>query len=241
MPHSRSIHSFPVRRALRVALLVTLAAVVAEAPPLPGATQPAPGPRGQPIRPAPANAPAATVVTLPGGIVITNLPAGVLPRSATNTIRLPTTAARKFEPLGYQPTSFTVLARYFLEAPGPDPGVAATPATRWENVRKQIPADVLSLDGRKVALAGFVLPLALQEGRTTRFLLLRTQSACCFGLMPRVNEIVVVDVPLPGVQPRPDTPFVVAGVFRLKWIGEGDQLTAIYQMDGEKIEPAPGF
>ena len=244
MAYSRCIHSFRSGRTLLAVLLTALAAVAADTAPPPVGPRPPTGPRGQPIRPPAPGSPLAsnaTVVTLPGGIVITNLPAGVLPKSPTNTIRLPTTAARKFEPLGYQPTSFTVLARFFLEVPTPDSGAATTPDTRWETVRKQIPADVLSLDGRRVALAGFVLPLKLENGRTTRFLLLRTQSACCFGLTPRVNEIVVVDLPPPGVQPRPDTPFVAAGVFRLKWIGEGDQLTAIYHMDGDRIEPAPGF
>jgi len=66
-------------------------------------------------------------------------------------------------------------------------------------VRRQIPDDVLAMNGRKVALAGFVLPLALADGRATEFLLLRTQSACCFGLVPRVNELVIVKVAPPGI------------------------------------------
>jgi hypothetical protein len=172
--------------------------------------------------------------------VITNLPPEVLPRTPTNTIRLPTRAARKFEPLGYLPTSFTVLARFFPNVPATGPGSAMTPAARWDAVRRQIPADVLAMNGQKVALAGFVLPLALADGRATEFLLLRTQSACCFGLVPRVNELVIVKVAPPGITPRPDTPVVVAGTLTVKWIGEGDQLTAIYEMQGDKVEPAEG-
>lgn len=201
------------------------------------------GPRGQPIRPPASqqtNAPAANVVTLPGGLLITNLPASVLPASPTNTVRLPTWAARKFKPLGFVPTSFTVLARFFPDLPAASEGSAPTQEARWDALRQQIPADVLALDGQKVALAGFVLPLTLQDGRTTRFLLLRTQSACCFGLMPRVNELVVVHVPAPGIRPQPDTPFVVAGKFHVQWTGEGDQLIAIYRMEGERVEVVKG-
>jgi len=181
------------------------------------------------------------VVTLPGGRTITNLPAGVLPQSPLNTVRLPSRAARKFEPLGYQPTSFTVLARFFLNLPSTNALAEMTPAARWEAVRRQIPEDVMALNGQKVALAGFVLPLALANGRATDFLLLRTQSACCFGLMPRVNELIMVKVPPPGMMPRPDTPFVAAGALSVKWIGEGDQLTAIYEMRADRVEPAEGF
>jgi hypothetical protein len=171
--------------------------------------------------------------------VLTNLPASVLPTSPTNTVRLPTWAARKFQPLGYEPASFTVLARFFLDMPAAEPG--ATPEARWDALRQQIPADVLALDGQKVALAGFILPLSLQDGRTSRFLLLRSQSACCFGLMPRVNELVVVQVPSPGIRPQPDTPFVVAGKFNVQWIGEGDQLIAIYQLQADRVEVVKRF
>jgi len=207
------------------------------------------GPRGQPIRPRasrltnapPAGLNPATVVTLPGGVVITNLPGEFLPRSPTNMIRLPARAARKFEPLGYEPINFTILARFFLKLPesGADPH--ATPAARWDAVWRQIPEGVQAMNGRKVALVGFVLPMSVANGRATEFLLLRSQSACCFGMVPRVNELVIVNVPPPGITPRPDTPMVVAGTLKLKWIGEGDQLTAIYELQGDRVEAAEGF
>lgn len=243
-------HIFPRRACLAfglrtLALLLTLAAVVAT---WTAAGQPSTnGPRGKPIR-SPAsrltNAPppdlgAANVVTLPGGVVITNLPPAYLPQSRTNTVRLPTWASRKFEPLGYLPTSFTVLARFFPRLP--EPGLDLSPSARWEAVRGQIPEEVLAMSGRKVALAGFILPLTLADGRATQFLLLRTQSACCFGLVPRVNELIIVKMPPPGITPRPDTPFLVAGTLWVKWVGEGGQLTAIYEMDGEKVEVASSF
>ena len=55
-----------------------------------------------------------------------------------------------------------------------------------------------------------------------------------------MNELVIVKVAPPGITPRPDTPVVVAGTLTVKWIGEGDQLTAIYEMQGDKVEPAEG-
>jgi hypothetical protein len=175
------------------------------------------------------------MVTLPGGIVLTNIPADLLPKT-TNVVRLPTWAARKFEPQGYLATSFTVLARFFLKLPESGAEASLTPRSRWDAVRQQIPEDVLAMDGRKIALAGFVLPIALSEGRATEFLLLRTQAACCFGMVPRVNEFIVVKAPPQGVTPAVDTPFVVAGTLSLKWIGEGPQLTGIYEMKADKVE-----
>jgi hypothetical protein len=187
-------------------------------------------PRGKPIRP-PEGVSTQNVVRLPGGVVITNVPGEFLPRT-TNILRLPPAAARKYQPLGYQPTSFTELARFFIT---PEKFTNAT--TRWEELRKEIPADVLAMNGNKVALAGFTLPLKLENGRATEFLLLRSQTACCFGMVPRVNELVIVKMAAPGMKPILDTPVVVAGTLAVKWIGE-DQLTAIYEMQADKVERA---
>jgi hypothetical protein len=182
-------------------------------------------PRGKPIR-APEQISTQHVVRLPGGVTITNVPGEFLPRT-TNVMRLPSVAARKYEKFGYQATSFTELARFFISAP-----------TSWEEVRKQIPNDVMGMDGKKVALAGFTLPLKVENGRATEFLLLRTQAACCFGMVPRVNELVMVKMGAPGMKPILDTPVVAAGTLRIKWIGEAGQLSAIYEMEAEKVEVA---
>src|SRR5688572_19023081 len=69
-------------------------------------------PRGKPIRPV-EGVSTQNIVRLPGGVVITNMPGEFLPRT-TNMVRLPSASARKFQPLGYQPTSFTELARFFI-------------------------------------------------------------------------------------------------------------------------------
>ena len=187
-------------------------------------------PRGKPIRPV-EGVSTQNVVRLPGGVVITNVPDEFLPRT-TNIVRLPSAAARKFQPMGYHPTSFTELARFFIT-----PEQFTNAPTRWEELRKKIPEDVLALNGKKVALAGFTLPIALKDGRATEFLLLRSQAACCFGMVPRVNELVMVKMAPPGMKPILDVPVVVGGTLSVKWIGE-DQLTAIYEMQADKVERA---
>ena len=199
-----------------------------------------PGPRGEPIRPPGATKPApatipTNIITLPGGVVITNIPGEFLP-SSVKIVPLPSVAARRLAKYGYEPTSFTVLARYFPEAP--ENASELSPAARWESVREQIPDDVLALDGKKIAIAGFTLPITLVDGRATEFLLLRTQAACCFGMVPRVNEIVMVKMEPPGMVPELDVPVVVGGTLELKWIGESDQLTAMYELHADRVERA---
>lgn len=194
-----------------------------------GAAEPVKAPRGKPIRPAPAFPELVStqnIVRLPGGVLITNIPGEFLPKT-TNTVRVPPAAARKFELSGYTATSFTVLSRFF----------PTNTTEGWEKVRAQIPGDVLALDGKKVAVAGFTLPLAVTDGRTKEFILMRTQAACCFGMVPRVNELIMVKMPS-GMKPELDVPVVVGGTFSIKWIGESNDLTAIYEMIADRAEAA---
>jgi hypothetical protein len=227
---------------LKFWIFAVLTGMLLQADAAEGKTQLA-GPRGKPIRPPQAVAPnvtglptnAATVITLPGGVVITNIPGEFLPRT-TNSTRVPAAAARKFARHGYHPTSFTELARFFITVPDFPEGISQE--SRWKEIRKQIPREVQELDGKRIALAGFTLPITLIDGRATEFLLLRTQAACCFGMVPRLNEIVMAKMPAPGMNPELDVPVVVGGTLHVKWIGEGDQLTAIYELAADRVERA---
>lgn len=63
---------------------------------------------------------------------------------------------------------------------------------RGEQVKEQIPASVKALDGKKVAVKGFMLPYRNVGEGVTEFILLRNQGLCCFGTVPRMNEWVHV-------------------------------------------------
>ncbi len=198
----------------------------------PGPTNSAGRPlRGAPIRPAPQ-----TNRTVRAGI--SNVLAASAATAPTNLVRIPQMAPRKFAAEGYTPVNFTVLARFILAVPAPDPGPNPPSKPLWDEVKQQIPIEVQELDGTRIAVTGYMLPVALSDGLTSEFLLLRNQSVCCFGLVPRVNELILVQTVGRGVRPMSDVPVSVAGTLRLKWIGEGGYLTGIYEMSAEKVEPA---
>ena len=185
------------------------------------------------------NAPQAVVVTnvivrLPGGVSVTNFFAA--PR--TNPARIPPLAARKFAPAGYTPVSFTLLARFILDIPEP----GSTPKTgdkqTWDTIKPQIPEEVLALDEMKIAITGFMLPTIMEKGLATEFLLMRNQNACCFGMIPRVNEFIVVKMAAHGVKPVMDQPVNVAGTLRLKPLVQDGSLLNLYEMAGGRVEVA---
>lgn len=62
----------------------------------------------------------------------------------------------------------------------------------------EFPATAQSLDGKRVAIVGYMIPLDWVEGedRITSFMLVRDFAQCCFGGMPRPDEWIDVITPL---------------------------------------------
>jgi hypothetical protein len=96
----------------------------------------------------------------------------------------------------------------------------------------EIPVTINALDGRNVAVTGFMLPLKLENGRVVEFILLKNQMSCCYGLSPRINEWVHARVVGNGVKVTMDRPVTARGKLH---VGEFRRNTnsppGIYQMD----------
>ncbi len=104
----------------------------------------------------------------------------------------------------------------------------------------QIPASVRAFDGQKVALRGFMLPLKVESGKVTELLLMRDQSMCCFGAVPRINEFVTVKMTGGGTRAVMDQAVTLVGKLKVGEFSENGYLLGIYQMDGERAE-GPGL
>lgn len=53
-----------------------------------------------------------------------------------------------------------------------------------------IPEPVFDLDGRRIEISGYMLPVDTSKGKVSSFMLLNNRFACCFGVMPRENEFL---------------------------------------------------
>jgi hypothetical protein len=102
----------------------------------------------------------------------------------------------------------------------------------------EIPSRVHALDNREVALRGFMLPVKLEGGLVTEFILLRSRAACCYGVPPGINEWVNVQVKGRGVEVIRDQLISVYGTLHVTEIhgNNGFFLAGLYQLDGERIE-----
>jgi hypothetical protein len=113
-----------------------------------------------------------------------------------------------------------------------------TSATGAGGSTNRIPGVIRELDGREVAVRGFMLPMKVEGGMVKEFLLMRDQSMCCFGVVPRINEWVAVTMGGRGVRAMMDQPVVVFGTLRVGEVYEHEVLAGIYRMEGQEMAGA---
>jgi len=133
-------------------------------------------------------------------------------------------------PDGYIEVGFDKLASFEYETPDE---IAQTKGTS-RPPKDQIPPEIRALNHARVALKGFMLPLTITGSVATEFLIMRDQSACCYGLVPRMNQWVDVHL-TKGVKPIMDRVVTVYGTLRVGEVREYGYLVAIYEMDGERL------
>jgi hypothetical protein len=120
------------------------------------------------------------------------------------------------------------------------PDDVATNAPTAKDPDGQIPDRVKAYNGKRVSLKGFMLPLKVEGGLVTELLIMRDQSMCCYGAVPKINEWVSVKMTSKGIKPVMDQAVTLSGTLKVGAIRENGYLVGIYQMDGEKMT-GPGM
>ncbi|NBV24137.1 MAG: DUF3299 domain-containing protein [Proteobacteria bacterium] len=130
---------------------------------------------------------------------------------------------------------FDRLAGFVYDIPDDVPAPTNAPAKVVTPPKEQIPATVKAFDKQRVALKGFMLPLKVEGGLITELLIMRDQSMCCYGSVPKINEWVSVKMTGKGVKPIMDQAVTLYGKLHVGEIRENGYLVGIYQMDGERV------
>ena len=121
----------------------------------------------------------------------------------------------------FAPVGFDVLGGFEY----PEEGV--TSAT----TKSPIPENIMALNGRKVAIQGFMVPLDVYQEVVHTCLLLKNQSSCCYGIPPRINEVITVKASGAGIPLVMDEPVTVRGILHVGEIRESGSLMGIYILD----------
>lgn len=84
-----------------------------------------------------------------------------------------------------------------------------------------------------------MLPIDFDSGIVKSFMLLNNQMGCCFGVMPRVNEFIYVEMPEgKSTKYLTDIPLRVTG--RLEVVKE-NLVGGIYSMMADRVEVVKSY
>lgn len=120
----------------------------------------------------------------------------------------------------------------------PDIEEEIDPELRLKKKKYPIPGYIKKLDGEKVAIVGFMIPVDTNEAgdKATSFILARSQATCCFGITLKMNEWMFVQMEKgknsEAVMDVPVTVFGTLTVGEEKKEGQGWNL---YHMVSDKV------
>lgn len=137
----------------------------------------------------------------------------------------------------YLRVPFGFLGYYWLDEPDwrkmADPKYVASLSYDTE-----IPDEVKQMDGKQVAITGFMLPIDVDKGKVKRFLLLKSTLSCCFGIAPRINEVIYVESSKKQkIQAVMDIPITVFGKLSVGQAFRKDlMLVGVYYLELEEVK-----
>ena len=135
---------------------------------------------------------------------------------------------------GFQVVGFDQLASFEFIPPTYDtPGAGGQPTVKKSG--SQIPGRIRALNEKKVVVTGFMLPIKMEQGLVKEFLLVKDPMMCCYGVIPNMNEWVVVKMVKGGVRPLMDVPISFYGELKVGAMFDNGYMTGIYLLEGEKM------
>lgn len=133
----------------------------------------------------------------------------------------------------YQPITFNLISNYEYELPDP-----LEPASRApQNV---IPASVKALNGKMVAIEGFMLPLDLTPEGVSVFMLNASIDMCYFGAPVRMNEWVLVTMKAGRRAKFTHLSTTVKGRFEVGEEMRNGRVTSLYRLAADEAEVESG-
>jgi hypothetical protein len=106
----------------------------------------------------------------------------------------------------------------------------------YEDLELDWPERVRALDGQKVALTGYMLPLLWKDTTVPHFMLVRDLMACCFGGAPKPDEWTDVKMDGEGAGYWSYVPVITRGIFRLAGIAdEAGYAAGAYSIEGHDV------
>jgi hypothetical protein len=100
-----------------------------------------------------------------------------------------------------------------------------------------VPEKIRALSGKRIAVDGYMMPLVGESGGAKKFLLLKSQTGCCYGGTPKLNEWIEVTMDAGVVAKYEHFALVtVWGVLEVNPESREGMATGLYKMAGSRAE-----
>lgn len=131
--------------------------------------------------------------------------------------------------------SFKALGGFKYEVPDPEV-VRAQPDPSKPPVN-QVPEQLMQLNESPVLLAGFMVPIDLDaSGKVRSFALTQDQMFCCYGVPPKMNEWVMVEMEEGHTaEYKLDAPVAVYGTLKVGEEIEDGYVLSLYRVHSDKV------
>lgn len=173
-----------------------------------------------------------------GAVVVIALLGGTLACSATQHPGALSSSGISENPISekhsFQQTDFKFLSGYqYILAP--DAEVAQFNDVP-NSYRGQIPDSVLALNGKEVAVEGYMVPFKVEKGQVMSFVLVRDKIFCCGGLLPEMNEWIHVTLEKGReIPPSIDNVIRVYGRIEVGEKVEDGMIESLYRMNAGEV------
>jgi len=101
-----------------------------------------------------------------------------------------------------------------------------------------IPTDVMGLNGAKIRLRGYMIPMD-QAQNITQFALVPSLFSCCFGQPPQIQHTIVADCPKGKAVGYVPDEIVVEGTLNVGEKKDDGYIVSIFEMNVTSVKPAP--
>ena len=111
----------------------------------------------------------------------------------------------------------------------PGPEWAGKHVTAKDPVK--LPPNILALDGKRVRITGFIVPVLNVGGHLREFFIMSSPSSCCFGLAPRLFDFISAKMPVGPDTSSLDVPAFIEGTFHVRKTPAEDEWIPLFTMD----------
>jgi hypothetical protein len=140
---------------------------------------------------------------------------------------------------GFRELTFEHLNDFRYQPPGGariDYLEPAIPEELGRPFEERVPERIRDLDDQKVAIAGFIMPLAGTPEAMTMFALVRNISICCYGVTPLLTEWILVEAePEQKIRYHRNIPVVLRGVLELDEEVEDGFVVCLLKMSADDL------